>query len=228
MSNWGVEHFKAAIRILRYLYSTRDRVLVMSSDCSSPFTLSIYCDANYGDDRETSEQADDKWKSQGGFLVYLSNGLVSWRSRRHHSRSLSSMESEYMEASEAAKEIIFFRMLLSELGYEMNEPTPIYEDNKACIAFSKNNTSHDRTKHIDIRAYNLRDHVRNGVVKLLHVETKHQLADMMTKTQLKNTFLTHTDKIFSGTPHPPKYTVGGGHRKCACVTCFVGSAGRVE
>ena len=57
-----------------------------------------------------------------------------------------------MEASEAGKEIVFFRELMSDLGYGMNEPTVLYEDNKACIAFSKNNTNHDRSKHIDIRA----------------------------------------------------------------------------
>ena len=44
------------------------------------------------------------------------------------------MEAEYKEASEAAKEVVFFRTLLSELGYVFDKPTPIYEDNKACIA----------------------------------------------------------------------------------------------
>ena len=83
------------------------------------------------------------------------------------------MEAEYMElqASEASKEVVFFRELMSELGYAMSAPTVLFEDNKACIAFSKNNTNHDRSKHIDIRAYALRDLVRNGVIECVHVDT---------------------------------------------------------
>ena len=55
------------------------------------------------------------------------------------------MEAEYMEASEAGKEILWVRSLLSELGYSQEEPSLLYEDNKACISFSKNATAHDRT-----------------------------------------------------------------------------------
>ena len=90
-----------------------------------------------------------------------------------------------MEASEAAKEVLFLRRLLGDIGYTIESPTVLYEDNKACIAFSKNNTSHDRSKHIDIRAYALRDAVKNGTVQCVSIDTKHQLADMLTKHQTK-------------------------------------------
>ena len=222
MSNWGKEHFMAAMRILRYLYYTRDKTLLITPS-SDPVSISVYVDANYGDDRDSGEIVDDKWKSQGGYLVLVNGSLVSWRSRRHKSRCYSSMEAEYMEASEAGKEVLWFRGLLSDLGYDLIEPTLMYEDNKACIAFSKNNTSHDRTKHIDIRAYALRDHVRDGHIEVVHIETKHQLADMLTKTQLKKTFLQHREQIFAGETTPPQYVKGGACRSmCACLSCFVG------
>ena len=96
MSKWGVEHFKRALLILKYLYSTRKRKLTFSRT-SAPFELTGYCDANYGDERDSGEQVDDKWKSQGGYLFFVGDCLVSWRSRRHKSRSLSSMEAEYMD-----------------------------------------------------------------------------------------------------------------------------------
>ena len=190
MSNWGVGHYTAAMRVLRYLYHTRDFVLTIDPS-NDLFSLSVYCDANYGDGRDSGEAVDDKWKSQGGYMVFLNDVLVSWRSRRHKCRALSSMEAEYFEASEAAKEILWFRGLMHDLGYAMNGPSHIYEDNKACISYSKNNTCHDRTKHIDIRAYNLRDNVRAGLVALLHIDTKQQLADMLTKTQTKKLFFAH-------------------------------------
>ena len=223
MSKWGVEHFKRALLILKFLYSTRHKKLVFSAT-NTPFELACYADANYGDGRDSGEAADDKWKSQGGYLVFLGDCLVSWRSRRHKSRCLSSMESEYMEASEASKEVVYFRELMREIGYEMSTPTVLYEDNKACMSFSKNNTNHDRSKHIDIRAYALRDKVREGVIKLKHVDTKHQLADMMTKHQQKATFIKHMEKIYSADSMPPRsstWKVRSAHDgMCACLSCF--------
>ena len=88
MSNWGAEHLRAAMRVLKYLYSTREKSLMIRPPTGDKKTidslrLSVYCDANYGDDRDSGEEKDDKWKSQGGFLVLLDNSLISWRSRRH-------------------------------------------------------------------------------------------------------------------------------------------------
>ena len=132
-----------------------------------------------------------------------------------------------MEASEAGKEVKHFRALMNELNYGTNEPSTVYEDNKGCIAFSKNNTCHDRTKHIDIRAYNLRDLVKEGVVNVVHIDTKDQLADMLTKHQLKHTFIKHRDRIFNNTHiHATAHARWGENRKkdCPCVSCFVGDA----
>ena len=224
MGCWGVKHFKAALRILRYLYSTRDTCLCIMPD--GDLDLTCYCDANWGDDRGTGEKVDDKWKSQYGYIMLLGNVPVAWCSKRQHSRAFSSMEAEFYAASEAAKEVKWFRRLLSELDCKQTGPTVIYEDNKACIAYSKNNTCHERTKHIDIRAYALRDFVREGCVELVHIKTNDQLADMMTKTQLKYTFLEHKNRIFSGVKRRPeierlkKKKVG----MCVCLTCFIGGA----
>lgn len=226
MCGWGKAHWKAALRILRYLYSTRDRALLITKSESPTLVLTSYADANYGDERESAE-ADDKWMSQGGYLMFVGGSLVSWSSRRHKCRTLSSMEAEYVEASEAAKEVAWLRVLLEELGHKQLAPTVIHEDNKACISYSKNNTCHDRTKHIDIRAYALRDRVREGMIVLSHIETKHQLADMLTKTQLKRTFMEHRDHIMDGlntSKHQPGNAVpvaNGRVCKCMCLSCWV-------
>jgi hypothetical protein len=225
MGKWGVEHFKRALLILKYLWCTRTKRLKFPTSKGEP-VMFCYVDANYGDSRE--KQTDDlKWKSQGGYLVFVGCALVSWRSRRHKSRSLSSMESEYMEASEASKEVLWFRELMKEIGYDMKAQTIMYEDNMSCIAFSKNNTNHDRSKHIDIRAYALRDKVKEGVVKLVHVDTKNQLADMMTKHIQKATFKKHVERIFSGQSClPPKSAAWKVSREakgmCVCASCFAG------
>ena len=60
-------------------------------------------------------------------------------------------------------------------------PTIIYCDNMSAIAMSKNPVFHGRTKHIELRHHFIRDLVQNGEIQLEFVNTKEQLADIMTK-----------------------------------------------
>jgi flagellar biosynthesis/type III secretory pathway chaperone len=221
MSCWGVEHFKAALRILRFLYATRDKCIHITPD-NNDFFLYAFVDANWCDPRATDDKIDDKYKAQYGYVVAVSGCLLSWTSRRQQSRALSSMEAEYYAASEVMKEIIWWRALFCELGFEQTSPTIVYEDNKACISFSKNNTCHARTKHIDLRAHDCRDKVKNGEIKLVHIETNNQLADMMTKSQLKHTFIDHCDRLFDGTHIPKTVCKHISQVNCNCISCFVG------
>ena len=214
MSCWGVVHFKAALRILTYLYQTRDmKHVIKSSD--NDIILHAYVDANWKDERESANENEDvKWKSQYGYLLYLDNVLVSWVSKRASSRAHSSMEAEYYAADECVKEVIWFRALLDELGHTQHKPTIIHEDNDACISFSKNNTCHARTKHIDLRAYCLRDYVFDNICALVHVDTIFQLADGLTKAQLKNVFTSHVSKMFSGADSwPPTSSIRKSKKK---------------
>ena len=204
MSEWGLVHFKSALRILRYLYQTKDRKHIITP--SNNMILYAYADANWKDERESTNVNEClKWKSQYGFLVFVGDSLVSWVSKRQASRTHSSMEAEYYAADECAKEILWFKGLFLDLDIKTDTtPIYIYEDNNACISFSKNNTCHSRTKHIDLRIHCLRDYVRDGIIKLIYVPTAYQLADMLTKAQLKPTFIDHVEKIFStGEKIPP-------------------------
>jgi hypothetical protein len=58
---------------------------------------------------------------------------------------------------------------------------PIMCDNTSAIMISKNPVLHARTKHIKIRHHFIRDHVEMGDIELIHVDTKHQIADIFIK-----------------------------------------------
>ncbi|GJS32447.1 putative ribonuclease H-like domain-containing protein [Tanacetum coccineum] len=72
------------------------------------------------------------------------------------------------------------RSQLKDYGFEFNK-IPLYCDNKSAIALYCNNVQHSRSKHIDIRHHFIREQVENRVVELYFVETKYQLADILTK-----------------------------------------------
>jgi hypothetical protein len=95
--------------------------------------------------------------------------------------ALFSMESKYMAACEAAQEAIWLNRLLGELGFKTPRPITNYEDNKAAILFLDHPEDHQRSMHIDIRKYFIREAVINGEIKLECIPTFDQLADEFTK-----------------------------------------------
>jgi hypothetical protein len=63
----------------------------------------------------------------------LNKAAISWGSKKQTSIALSSCEAELMAGSEAAKEAVYFRRYLEELGYTDPLPTKLAMDNQAGI-----------------------------------------------------------------------------------------------
>ena len=91
-------------------------------------------------------------------------------------------EVEYVAAAMAACQPVWLHRLLGELTGEEAHPPALMVDNQPAIALAKNPVLHDRSKHIDIKFYFLRDCVDRGQIVIEFVETGRQLADILTKT----------------------------------------------
>jgi hypothetical protein len=57
----------------------------------------------------------------------------------------------------------------------------IYCDNQSCVKLSENPVFHDRSKHIEIKYYLLRDRVQRGEVVLHYISTDEQITDILVK-----------------------------------------------
>ena len=58
----------------------------------------------------------------------------------------------------------------------------IYEDNEAAIHLVKNgNSNSDRTKHIELRHFFVKQYLDDGTFTLLHCPTEEMIADILTK-----------------------------------------------
>jgi hypothetical protein len=68
------------------------------------------------------------------------------------------------------------------LGYKQDSPTPIAQDNNACIFLVKGSGMYNRAKHIDTRIYRIREKSESGQVKLYKVAGENQPADIFTKS----------------------------------------------
>jgi hypothetical protein len=189
MNASGDEHLKACKRVLRYLKGTRELGIQYRGNFNQDVVMSVHADMNNKDkDVTISLYADADWandpstrRSTTGYVVMLAGGAVSWKSKLQQTVALSTSEAEYMSACPATQEAIFQRQLLEDLGFPQQEATVIHEDNTGAIALSENPVSHNRSKHIDIRYHFVRERVEMGEVKLVHVASEDQLADLFTK-----------------------------------------------
>ena len=73
------------------------------------------------------------------------------------------------------------RQLLHELHCPLRRATIVYCDNVSAIYLSTNPIQHQQTKHVEIDLHFVRDHVALGEVRILHVPTTSQYADIFTK-----------------------------------------------
>ena len=171
------EHIKAAEHLLRYIQGTKQLGLLLGGKGSN-IELVGYSDSNWAADKDTR-------RSTTGYVFTIGCGASSWSSRLQPTVALSTAEAEYMALSCAVQEAVYLRRLLKSLGYEQQQPTPIFEDNQACIAMTANPVLHQRTKHIDIRYHFTRERVISGDVDIQYVATNYQLADILTKPLLR-------------------------------------------
>ncbi|GKB50932.1 ribonuclease H-like domain-containing protein [Tanacetum coccineum] len=165
-------HFSALKRILRYVQGTLDYGLQLFS--STTDSLIAYSDADWAGCPTTR-------RSTSGYCVFLGNNLLSWSSKRQPTLSRSSAEAEYRGVANAVAETCWIRNLLRELHTPLSSATIVYCDNVSAVYLSSNPVQHQRTKHIEIDIHFVRDLVATGQVRVLHVPSRFQYADIFTK-----------------------------------------------
>jgi hypothetical protein len=191
------QHLAAIKRILRYVKGTLSHGLQLYS--SSPASMVTYTDADWAG-------CPDTRRSMLGFCVYLDDNLVSWSSKRQHTVSRSSVEAEYRVVANVVVEATWIHQLLHELHRPSPPATVVFCDNVSVIYMSRNPVKHQCTKHIEIDLDFVHDRVAMGQVRVLHVPSSRQFADILTKDLPLSLFLDFRSSLNVRTP--PTVTAG--------------------
>ena len=172
--NPGESHWMAVKNILKYLRRTKDWFLVYGG--STELCAKGYTDASFQTDRDDS-------KSQSGFVFTLNGAAVSWKSSKQTVTADSTTESEYIAASEAAKEAIWMRQFLQGLTVvpSSNDPITLLCDNSGAIFQAKEPKSSNKSRHVLRKAHMIRDYVEQKEIELCKVGTDDNISDPLTK-----------------------------------------------
>lgn len=165
-------HFTALKRFLRYIKGTVSQGLQLQK--SSITDLVAYSDADW-------DGCPNTRCSTSGYCVFLGDSLISWSSKLQHTTSRSSAEAEYRGVANAVAETTWLRDLLFELDCPLSKATLVYYDNISVVYLASNSVKHQRTKHVEIDIHFVHEKVSLGQVRVLHVPSAMQYADIFTK-----------------------------------------------
>ena len=187
-SNPGMDHWKAAKKVLRYLQGTKDYLLTYRR---SDYLKEIgYSDSDYAG-------CVNSRKSTFGYIFLLAGGAVSWKSGKQSVIASSTMEAEFVACFEATVHALWLRNFVSGLSIVDNiaRPLRIYCDNSAAIFFSKNDRYSKGAKHMDLRYLSVKEEVKKLKVSIEHISTNLMIADPLTKGLPHITFSGHVEHM---------------------------------
>ncbi|KAJ9538265.1 hypothetical protein OSB04_030998 [Centaurea solstitialis] len=188
LSNPGMDHWRAAKRVMRYLKKTRDYMLTYRK--SDSLEIVGYSDSDFGGCQDTG-------RSTLGYVYILAGGAISWKSVKQTLVASSTMAAEFVACYEASNHGIWLRNFVTGLRIVkgVERPLKLFCDNNSAVLYSNNNRSSINSKHIDIKFLVVKERVQNGQFMIEHIGTNSMLADPLTKALVPKVFHEHTKNM---------------------------------
>ncbi|KAJ9546872.1 hypothetical protein OSB04_019415 [Centaurea solstitialis] len=139
----------------------------------------------------------DYFRSQSGYVFTLNGGAISWKSSKQDTIADSTIEAEYIAASDAAKEAVWLRNFISDLRVvaSISRPIDIFCDNSGAVAQAKEPREHHKSRHV-LRKYHLiREIIGRGDVRICKIPTDDNVADPLTKPLARVKHEAHASSI---------------------------------
>jgi len=171
MDSPGKEQWVQLQYLILYLNGTRDDGFVLRGD--GKLEIIGYVDSDFATDSNNR-------RSVTGYVVFIGNSLVSWKSKQQGCVTMSSTEAEYYAMSQCAAEMVFIRNVLRDFGFG-NLRMEMRCDNSGAIFIARNMAVGQRTKHIDTRCHYVRELVETGELEVIYVKTTDNVADLLMK-----------------------------------------------
>jgi len=191
MNLQAMTHWNSVVHVLRYVQHTKDLGITYGPGLDE---LEGYTDADFA----TSDP--ERRRVTSGYVFKFWGGAISYQSKRQPSVTLATGDAEYIALSQAAREMMWLRSLLYELGFDPMGATTIFCDNQAAIAIAKNPVADTRSKQIDIRFHYVRELVERDELHAQYIPTSTMLADGLTKA-LSPVNIARFHTLFGLRPH---------------------------
>jgi hypothetical protein len=161
---------KAAYNVINYLRNTGNYAYQFSGDT---IKLSVYIDASHGLHKDT--------KGHTAIVITLGTAPIMTRSAKQKIVALHSTDAEMIAVCDGLTYVIWLRLLLSELLFEVDQPIPIYQDNKSAILLYNGGGQFKRSKHMYVKQQYVKDLITHKIIDIVYLSGLEIPADPITK-----------------------------------------------
>ena len=183
VDKYGESDIMKLIHILKYLFSTRNKELILSADV--PLKLHCLSDAGYAIYPDST--------SITSFGFSLGRGYFGNNVSKQRIISLSTTEAELISATSAAVHAIYFSNFIRECGYVITDVI-VYQDNKSTIKLEEGSKP-QRTKHLNTKRNFLVQKVKLGDLRVCYLPTENMVVDIGTKILAPKKFMELRDQL---------------------------------
>ena len=184
-SNPAQVNMTAAKHVLRYLRGNPVLPIVYKR---GQFRLAAFTDSSFGAN-------PDNGRSTTGYLFFLAGGPISYGAKTQTLTAQSTVEAEIQALSYSAREAVYISNFMTELNFKTFGSVPINSDSTGARTVAGNAMHSQRTKHVALRYFFIRELVLRGQITLHHRPSEHQLADIATKYLPKHRFASIIQQI---------------------------------
>ena len=167
------DDLKKLIRLLRYIIATAGRGVILRPGVVG-LEVRAWIDAAYG--------VHSDGKSHTGSAITVGEAsTVHAKSGKQHNVTKSSTEAELVGLSDSANQGFHIRNFILAQGYDIG-PLILYQDNLSTMALiDKGRSSSERTRHIAIRHFWLKERISLGEAQIVHMKSELLFANLLTK-----------------------------------------------
>jgi hypothetical protein len=205
-------HLEAVKHVMRYLKGTKNSGIRFtqsrhfvdglhdwthrppgSSECIA------FTDANWGPQDASHPNPDhvtyiskDSVRSLLGHIIIRCGGPVAWGCMREPESSRSSCEAEIYAMDEGTKTVMMLRNVMEDIGLpDVSHPTPLYNDNRGSVDWSRGASLSKRLRHMNIREVGVCDSIRLQRTHVHHIPGAFNVANIFTKEHKSSVTFTH-------------------------------------
>ncbi|CCH47169.1 Transposon Ty1-A Gag-Pol polyprotein [Wickerhamomyces ciferrii] len=160
-------------RLLCYLKGTTEKGLIFSKKEEKDMQITTYVDA--------SHSSDENFKSTFGIVSFMDGTPISWSSEGGSITTFSPAESEVIAFSNAVKNDLWLKRMIEFMTNQELSSTKIITDSTAAINMILSDDFNKKNRHLNIRLSYCRQFERDNYYNIQYIETRNQLADIMTK-----------------------------------------------
>lgn len=179
-------HWRTLKHVVRYVKKTVEYGIWYPK--SGHCTLSARSDADWS-------RYHGQRSSRTGYALIISEAPVVWCSELQSAVTLSTSEAEFYALSSSARELVWTRSVLTDLGQGIDALTTVYEDNLGTIAWTKNVQGLRNVKHVGLKYHYVLESVVGQKVEVVYTPSIENRADGLTKALIGEPFSTSCDRL---------------------------------